>query len=280
MEWNIDFISQDDFKNHVKNTIKHYGNKLVSYDLKKFNRNLIDPIKMIFDKAVYGEDWETIISNEIFRQRDKSNTNEIGYFHQRIFNYMNNCHVPDNGREGGWDVIYESPNGYILDNGNMVAKVFVELKNKHNTMNSSSAGKTYMKMQNQLLHDDNCVCFLVEAIASRSQNIIWETTVDGQKVSHNRIRRVSMDKFYEIVTGQSDAFYQICRALPEIVKEVIEEGDELTVPEDKVYEEIKKVAEGFNEQSESMGMILSMYMLGFSTYNEFDSIAEKNSNLN
>lgn len=280
MEWNIDFISQDDFKNHVKNTIKHYGNKLVSYDLKKFNRNLIDPIKMIFDKAVYGEDWETIISNEIFRQRDKSNTNEIGYFHQRIFNYMNNCHVPDNGREGGWDVIYESPNGYILDNGNRVAKVFVELKNKHNTMNSSSAGKTYMKMQNKLLHDDNCVCFLVEAIASRSQNIIWETTVDGQKVSHNRIRRVSMDKFYEIVTGQSDAFYQICRALPEIVKEVIEEGDELTVPEDKVYEEIKKVAEGFNEKSESMGMILSMYMLGFSTYNEFDSIAEKNSNLN
>lgn len=280
MEWNIDFISQDDFKNHIKNTIKHYGSKLVSYDLKKFNRNLIDPIKMIFDKAVYGEDWETIISNEIFRQRDKSNTNEIGYFHQRIFNYINYCHVPDNGTEGGWDVIYESPEGYTLDNGNRVAKVFVELKNKHNTMNSSSAGKTYMKMQNQLLHDDDCVCFLVEAIAARSQNMIWETTVDGQKVSHNRIRRVSMDKFYEIVTGQSDAFYQICRALPEIVKEVIEEGNELAVPEDKVYEEIKRVSEGFNEQNENMGMILSMYMLGFSTYNEFDSIAEKNFNLN
>ncbi len=280
MEWNIDFISQDDFKEHIKNTIKHYGSKLVSYDLKKFNRNLIDPIKMVFDKAVYGEDWETIISNEIFRQRDKSNTNEIGYFHQRIFKYMNNCHVPENGKEGGWDVIYESPQGYVLDNGNKVAKVFVEIKNKHNTMNSAAAGKTYMKMQNQLLHDDDCVCFLVEAIAARSQNMIWETTVDGQKVSHNRIRRVSMDKFYEIVTGQNGAFYQICRVLPEIVKEVIEEGNELDVPEDKVYGEIKKVAEGFNEKSENMGMILSMYMLGFSTYNEFDTIAKKNSNFN
>lgn len=148
MDWTIDFISQGDFKNHIKNTIKHYGNKLVSYDIKKFNRNLIDPIKMIFDKAVYGEDWETIIANEIFRQRDKSNTNEIGYFHQRIFSYIGNCRVPDNGREGGWDVIYESPKGYVLDNGNRVAKIYVELKNKHNTMNSSSAGKTYMKMQN------------------------------------------------------------------------------------------------------------------------------------
>lgn len=279
MEWTIDFINQEDFKNHVKSTIKHYGSKLVSYNVRKFNRNLIDPIKMIFDKAVYGEDWETIIANEVFRQRDKSNTNEIGYFHQRIFSYIKNCRVPDNGKEGGWDVIYESPEGYILDNGNKVAKVCVELKNKHNTMNSSSAGKTYMKMQNQLLQDDNCVCFLVEAIAARSQNIIWQTTVDGQKVSHNRIRRVSIDKFYEIVTGQRDAFYQICRVLPEIVKEVIEEGDELAVPKDKVYEEIKRVAEGFEGTSENMGMILAMYMLGFSTYNEFDCIADKNTNI-
>ncbi|EFR31838.1 Eco47II family restriction endonuclease [Eremococcus coleocola] len=279
MEWTIDFISQEDFKKHVKNTIKHYGTKLVSYDVKKFNRNFIDPVKMIFDKAVYGEDWETIIANEIFRQRDKSNTNEIGYFHQRIFNYIEHCRVPDNGKEGGWDVIYESPEGYVLDNGNEVAKVCVELKNKHNTMNSSSAGKTYMKMQNQLLHDDNCVCFLVEAIAARSQNIIWQTTVDGQKVSHNRIRRVSIDRFYEIVTGQSDAFYQICKVLPEIVKEVIDEGDELAVPKDKVYEEIKRVADGFEGTSENMGMILAMYMLGFSTYNEFDCIADKNTNI-
>lgn len=279
MEWTINFISQDDFKKHVKNTIKHYGNKLVSYDVKKFNRNLIDPIKMIFDKAVYGEDWETIIANEIFRQRDKSNTNEIGYFHQRIFNYMKNCRVPDNGKEGGWDVIYESPEGYVLDDGNTVSNIFVELKNKHNTMNSSSSKNTYIKMQNQLLNNDSCVCFLVEAIAAKSQNIVWKTTIEGKRMSHNRIRRVSIDKFYEIVTGQSDAFYQICRVLPEIVKEVIEEGDELAVPEDKVYEEIKHVAEGFEGASENMGMILAMYMLGFSTYNKFDGIADKNSNL-
>lgn len=275
MNWNIDFITQEDFKLHVNETIKHYGNKLVSYDIKKFNKNLIDPIKMIFDKAVYREDWETIIANEIFRQRDKSNTNEIGYFHQRIFSYIRHCSVPNSG----WDVIFENSEGYVLDNGNRVAKIFVELKNKHNTMNSSSAGKTYMKMQNQLLHDDNCVCFLVEAIAVRSQNIIWQTTIDGARVSHNRIRRVSIDKFYEIITGQSDAFYQICKVLPEIVKEVINESDEIVVPKDEVYDEIKRIAEGFGGTSENMGMILAMYMLGFSTYNEFNSLADNNSNL-
>lgn len=272
MEWAIDFIAEEDFKRHIRDTILHYGNKLAPYNLNRFNKNLVDPIKMIFDKAVYGEDWESIIANEIFRQRDKSNTNEIGYFHQRIFSYINHCHVPQNGKEGGWDVIYDAPDGYMIDKENKVSKIFVELKNKHNTMNSSSAGKTYIKMQNQLLKNDNCACFLVEAIAQKSQNIPWTTTLDGQKVSHNRIRRVSIDKFYDVVTGENDAFFQICMALPEVVKEVIEEGEELNVPKDEVYNEIKKISDGFGGVSENMNMILAMYMLSFGTYNEFSSI--------
>ncbi len=89
---------------------------------------------MIFDKAVYGEDWTTIISNEIFHQRDKSNTNEIGYFHQRLFEFMKDYHVPLNGKEGGWDVIYDVPSGCVLDENNTLHKIYVEMKNKHNTM--------------------------------------------------------------------------------------------------------------------------------------------------
>jgi hypothetical protein len=39
------------------------------------------------------------------------------------------------------------------------------MKNKHNTMNSAASSKTYIKMQGQLLEDDDCTCLLVEAIA-------------------------------------------------------------------------------------------------------------------
>ena len=130
-------------------------------------------IKLIFDKTVYQASWEEIVSNEIFRQRDKFNSNDIGYFHQRIFQYIANCRVPDNGKEGSWDVIFENPDGIALPDGSVVHTVYVEMKNKHNTINSASAGKTFIKMQNQLLTDDDCACFLVEAIAQRSQNIKW-----------------------------------------------------------------------------------------------------------
>lgn len=267
--WTLDFISEEDFTNHVKATIEKYGEKLESFDLKRFNKNIIDPIKLIFDKTVYHATWDEIVSNEIFRQRDKSNNNDIGYFHQRIFNYIENCHVPENGTEGGWDVIYKNPDGIELPDGSIVHTVYVEMKNKHNTMNSASAGKTFIKMQNQLLNDDDCACFLVEAIAQHSQNIKWETTVDKKKVGHRLIRRVSLDKFYELVTGDENAFHKLCMILPEIIESVVSSMDEKMVPHDTVLDELKTLAKDNKGLSEDLAIAMATYMLGFNTYNGF-----------
>lgn len=275
MSWDLTFISEEDFTNHVKDTIDKYGEKLESFDIVRFNKNIVDPIKMIFDKTVYQTSWDEIVGNEIFRQRDKSNNNDIGYFHQRIFQYINNCHVPDNGTEGGWDVIFQVPEGITLPEGDVVHTIYVEMKNKHNTMNSAAAGKTYIKMQSQLLDDDDCACFLVEAIAKKSQNIKWSTTVDGKSVSHKKIRRVSLDQFYALVTGQEDAFYKMCMVLPRVIEKVVNEGGEdVKVPHDSVMSELRRIAKEMNTEDENLAMALSIYLLGFSTYNGFSKVAE------
>lgn len=258
--WDLSFITEEQFIEHVKATIQKYGEKLEPFDLKKFNSNLIDPVKLIFDKTVYQSTWEEIVKNEIFRQRDKSNNNDIGYFHQKIFNYMTGCVVPD----AGWDVIYTNENGIHLPDGDVVHTIYVEMKNKHNTMNSASSGKTYIKMQSQLLDDDDCACFLVEAIAKRSQNVKWTATVDNKKVQHKFIRRVSMDQFYALVTGQENAFYQVCMVLPEVIQKVVDESDEVTVPRDTVIDELKAIAD-----KNKVSFAMAIYMLGFSTYNGF-----------
>lgn len=262
MAWNLNFITKEDFKKHVQATILKYGEKLESFDLKRFNSNLIDPIKLIFDKSVYKTSWEEIVNNEIFRQRDKSNNNDIGYFHQNMFSYFEGCEVP----QAGWDVIYRNPNGIVMPDGDVVHTLYVEMKNKHNTMNSASSAKTYIKMQSQILDDDDCACLLVEAIAKRSQNIKWTTKVDGKNVQHRLIRRVSMDQFYAIVTGDENAFYKMCMALPETINEVVNEEGAVTVPQDTVIQELRKVAELYGEQPEDLAMAMSVYMLGFNTY--------------
>ncbi len=269
MAWRLNFISEKDLTSHVKATIEKYGEKLESFDIKRFNKNIIDPIKLIFDKTVYHSSWSEMVGNEIFRQRDKSNNNDIGYFHQRIFQYITNCHVPENGQEGGWDVIYRNEEGIQLPDGDMVHTVYVEMKNKHNTMNSASAGKTYIKMQNQLLKDDDCACFLVEAIAQKSQNIKWTTSVDGNKVSHRRIRRVSMDQFYALVTGEEDAFYRLCMVLPEKIQQVVNNSEDVNVPHDTVMDELVRIAEMTEIGTEDLAMAMAVYMLGFSSYKGF-----------
>ena len=121
-------------------------------------------------------------------------------------------------------------------------------------------------MQSQLLDDDDCACLLVEAIAKRSQNIKWTTKVDGKNVQHRRIRRVSMDQFYAIVTGDENAFYKMCMALPKVIDTVVNEEGIVTVPQDTVNQELKKVAELYEEQSEDLAMAMAVYMLGFYTY--------------
>ncbi len=147
--------------------------------------------------------------------------------------------------------------------------IYVEMKNKHNTMNSASAGKTFIKMQNQLLNDDDCACFLVEAIAKKSQNIKWEPTVDKKKVGHKLIRRLSLDQFYAIVTNQEDAFYQLCLVLPRIIKTAVDKMKTVSVPNDTVLIELEKMAETYELDDNEFSLTMAAYVLGFGSYSSF-----------
>ena len=269
--WTLDFISEEDFTRHVQATIEKYGEKLTSYDLKRFNKNIVDPVKLLFDKMVYRSSWEDIIRSEIFRQRDKSNNNSIGYFHQQIFQYMKDCRVPANGTEGGWDVICERTDGIDILEAGRVRTVYVEMKNKHNTMNAASAGKTFIKMQNQILRDDDCACFLVEAIAGRSQNVKWEPSVDGMKVGHRLIRRVSLDQFYALVTGECDAFYRMCLELPSVIENALRTLLHASVPNDTVIDELRAFAGKRGACVDDLALTMAVYMLGFGEYDGFAS---------
>lgn len=162
-------------------------------------------------------------------------------------------------------MIYTNDEGITLPDGDKVKTVFIEMKNKHNTMNSASSGKTYIKMQGQLLSDDDCACFLVEAIAKHSQNITWSVSVDGTRQKHRRIRRVSMDEFYKLVTGEEDAFYKVCMALPRVIEEVVAEAAPGDIPKDTVIDELKRIAE-----RENGSFALAVFMLGFKGYYGFD----------
>jgi hypothetical protein len=241
--YNLAFISDTDLFNHVRETVLKYR---FTIDLDEFNKNIIDPIKLTFDAKVYDKNIRDVIEFEILRQLDKSNTNHIGYFHQNIFKYIgDNWHVP----ETGFDVV------------NDAQKIYVEMKNKHNTMNSSSSQKTYMRMQSVLIKDSAATCMLVEVIATKSQNAKWIVSLDGVRVEHERIRRVSIDQFYSLVTGEQTAFKQLCEKLPTVIEDVI-----ATIIQknsvNTVFAELEKI---------SPNLLKSLYLLAFKKYQGFEN---------
>lgn len=241
-KYNLEFISDELIYNHVLETVLRYRRRI---NLEQFNSNIIDPIKLTFDAKIYGKSFEEIIAAECDRQIDKANTNHIGYFHQNLFKLAGeDWAVPD----VGFDIINDK------------RKIYVELKNKHNTMNASSAQATYMAMQQKLIEDPNATCYLVEVIAKRSQNIQWEASLHGTYYSNPRIRRISMDKFYEIVFNDKLAFYKLCNALPTILDDVVknEHAGEI---ENTVYSELSEI---------STETLKSLYLLAFNTYEGFN----------
>ncbi len=245
MKWNIDFITRENYKKHVKEFYEQVLNCTTASNLEVFNRNIIDPIKMTFSYFATGEDKESIISSEISRQQDKTVNNSIGYFHQKIFSYITDWETPATG----FDIV------------NKKKHIFAEIKNKHNTMNSSSSQRTYINMQSKILDDDKAVCYLVEVIARTSQDVPWTISINGNQKNHSKIRRISLDRFYEIVTGERESFKKIVEWLPITLKEIVVEGN-IHEPENKIIEELEKNSSFFN----------NLYLLAFKDYYGFNKL--------
>src|SRR5204862_3111625 len=91
-------------------------------------------------------------------------------------------------------------------------------------MNSSSSQRTYQRMEQKIKQNPQVQCYLVEVIAEKSQNEIWKVSFgEDEKCSDERIRRISIDKFYEIITGDKQAFFKLVVALPPLLKEIVAE---------------------------------------------------------
>lgn len=74
-----------------------------------------------------------------------------------------------------------------------------------------------------------------------------------------------MDKFYGLVFGDSRAFYKLCMALPDIIEDVVSDNEAFAV-ENTVYGELAQT---------NGNILVSIYLLAFSTYEGFNDITTK-----
>lgn len=242
--YNLGFLPDEIIYNYIKETVLKYTDHI---NLKSFNKNIIDPIKLTFDAKIYGKTFEDVIADECMRQIDKTNQNHLGYFHQNLFKLVGN----------GWEVPEKG-----FDIQHPAKHIFVEMKTKHNTMNAGGALAVILQMQDKLLEDNKATCILVEVIAKRSQNIQWTGRFKGYELKGtDRIKRMSIDKFYELVFEDKNAFMKLCKALPIILDDIMEELNKGTL-DNSVLTELKAI---------SSNTFKSLFLLAFKTYEGFDN---------
>ena len=118
----VEFVSDEDFLECVRKVVESY---------QTLDENVIDEFKTIFDVCVNQINFDEWLKFELTRQQDKTINNKIGEFHQELL-----------GKVDGW-VDLGMGDETEIDLKKEDNTVFVELKNKYNTMNSSSEKRIF-----------------------------------------------------------------------------------------------------------------------------------------
>lgn len=242
-KYNLGFISDVQFFNHVKEMVERLTE---SMDLKKFSKNIIDPIKMTVEMHTYQIPLEEAVAREIARQMGKTVESAIGWFHQNIFKYVPGWQIPKDG----------------VDVMNDQMTIFAEIKNKHNTMNANSAESVFEKLKGIIIGNPHATAYLVEVIAKESQDIPWSIsghTLPSSKAK--RLRKISIDRFYEIVTSDKNAFCKMCSKIGTAVDDVLEDNP-TTQFQNTVLAELKL---------KYPDVVKGLFLSSFSTYFGFEN---------
>lgn len=206
----VDFISDEQFLKCIENLHNSYLKAKEGISQKKFYSNKIDTIKLTFDAKFNNINEETVIKNEIMRQIDKSINNSIGTFHEEILGGTKGYEM---GNLSGYDIKATDDT------------LFADIKNKHNTMNSSAAESLFQKLARYADTYKKANCYWVQILAKNSFCDRWTGDINGKEYSHSRVFKISGDRFYALLTGQDDAFFALYKALPLAISDFLASVD-------------------------------------------------------
>lgn len=202
----VNFISDAHLMNCISNLYNSYLTAKNEISKKKFYNNKIDTFKLTFDAKFNDLSEEELVEFEIKRQIDKSISNAIGLFHENILGGINGF---EKGNLDGYDV-------KATDNS-----LFADIKNKFNTMNSSSSETLYQKLERFAEKYPHSKCYWVQIWAKNSFYEQWQVSFGKRNYNHPNVYKISGDQFYSLLSDQEDALFQLYKALPKAVDDFL-----------------------------------------------------------
>jgi len=219
----VDFVSDEHFLKCVKWVCGAYLDPSLKFDKLWLQRNGIDPFKMVFDMVVPGRDFNSLLKHEKNRQYEKKSGGRIGDFHQKLL-----------GGVSGWTDLGVGDDTKV-DLKKDDNTVFMELKNKHNTVNSdslSSVRRKLIKITEDYPGSTAYWAYIIEKNGTSGESE-WDYLGDNNP----KIRKIWGSKLYEMITGKKDALEKTWIALPVAINDLISTTSPINAAD---YEDLKE----------------------------------------
>lgn len=202
----LNYVSDEHLLACIDQLYKSYIKAKSNITKSSFYLNKVDIIKLTFDSKFNNLDEESLIQTEILRQIDKSINNSIGTFHEQLLSGINGY---EGGHLKGFDI-------KAKDNS-----LFADIKNKHNTLNSSAAEALFQKLAGYANTYKQAKCYWVQILAKKSFTELWEGEINGKEYRHSRVYKISGDQFYALLSREQDALLQLYQTLPKVIKDYL-----------------------------------------------------------
>ena len=230
----LPWISDDALTNAVLNVYKSMESALSDTTMDDLQSQIIDPFALVFETLATDLDVEQWLKAEAQRQAQKSWMNQVGYFHQEVLGAVNGWVDLGTGHESELDLMRAD------------GRVYAEIKNKHNTLNSSSRTQARQKLGNVTQGKPDVTGYLVQIVRKRlyPYNEPWK--VSGFETGDN-IRLISGELFYELVTGSPTALADLFQVIPTIMSGIVQREGRLSAGRSTAIDDLLSVAASSQE---------------------------------
>lgn len=206
----VDFVSDEHFLSCVKWVCDAYSDPSLKVSKAQIQKNGIDPFKMVFDMVVRDRNFDSLMKHEEDRQYDKKSGGRIGDFHQKLL-----------GGVSGWTdlgVGHDTKVDLKKDDNT----VFMELKNKYNTVNSDSLSAVRLKLKKITKDYPGSTAYWAYVIEKNGTSGESEWNYLGD--NNPKLKKIWGSKLYELITGKKDALEKTWIALPIAIKDILKDS--------------------------------------------------------
>lgn len=197
----VSFVTDDHLLSCIDGLYKSYQKAKNNISKKTFYTNKVDTIKLTFDSKFNNIDEQDLIQSEILRQIDKSINNSIGTFHEQVLGGISGFEV---GNLSGFDIKAKDDTLFAIFG--------------RNDFSENIADAIFHKLANDSRFLKKSTFYFVSVNDFSENHMKWVIERDELVVSQKRVFQISLPKFYALLSGQDNAYFDLINKLPKAIQ--------------------------------------------------------------